>query len=227
LKSLRDIVTGPDIYVDGNQDYARALKGVKGFTVCQLSCDLAWINKNSKLVGVEEKKAPDFSSSMNGKRSRLPRQLRELIDEVDVPVLALRLDGFSNVYWSWDEHGNDMESMLRLIEWAPRGLLIMLPSLISDMEIFLPLMRSAMEKENVRILAGSDRKRPKSSSPFQRALMRLFNGCGKKTAARIEDYFKSGKYVAYSFQQALAAPNEAWKNAGANKLIIKQLEELR
>jgi ERCC4-type nuclease len=215
---LRDIVLTSDIYVDGNQDYAAALKGVKGFTICQLPCDLAWVDKNGKLVGVEEKKSGDFATSSRSRR--LARQLRGIKYEADIPVIGLRMSpGLYSDLWS-----TDINDCLSIAEWAPRGLVLLLPSNPDKMSDFLPRLREALEKENVRVLAGNDRKRPTDISPFRQALMRLFTGCGKVTAAKIDTYFRERRY---SLSMALSAPNEMWKKAGAHKGVIKQLEVLR
>ena len=86
-----DVLIGPKnyLYIDYNE-----LKGTLGKTPDWLHrikmphrIDMVFV-AGEKVVGVESKKAKDLTDSIN--KSRLSRQLRMLLGEVDVPCLLMR-----------------------------------------------------------------------------------------------------------------------------------------
>jgi hypothetical protein len=227
--SLREIVTDPDlVYVDHAQPDSSWARTTPGFEIAHLrwqvpegeaSCDYAWLNKG-KLWGVEEKRGADLVSSAN--KRRLQRQLRELVVEVDVPVLALRLD-----YDPWDGAVLTLElgegELVRLMRWLSEwpGRTLWLPDSLGLSDT-LSWARTGLTSPKLGVLAGTDRKRPKAPTQFQTWLRRLFTGVGAKTATRLESGFK-GK----TFAQALKAGPAQWHKAGAHVGIIRQLEAMQ
>lgn len=225
--SLRDIVTDSTlIYVDGNQDYASLAKQDGRFHVCKLgwhtgatprSCDVAWW-QDGKLFAMEEKKPGDFDSSLRARR--LQRELRGIVDVVDIPILGLRtrLDDYLGVGYYWiDEDW----TLLEASKWTLHGLTVFLPPHKNDMLGYLVRLRDALTSAGARsILAGTDQKRHVGGSPFQQRVRRLLDGVGPVAAQKLDDYFQG------NFMLAINARPAMWRAAGAHKGIVKQVEEL-
>lgn len=218
--TLRDIVRGPDIYVDVHQDYAAHLKGKQGFRVELLewatpegraSADLAWLH-GTTLVGVEEKKSGDLERSIRARR--LSRQLKGLLDAADLAVLALRLELPTYTLGDVD--------LVELAGWNTYGATVFIPS-EPPFKFFTGLRRALGKGERLRLLAGSDRKRPGADDPpLARAFRRQFTSVGPKLGRQLAAYFKG-----YGFAQALNMRPMVWKEAGAHSGILRQLEELQ
>lgn len=232
--SLRDLISTDAIYVDANQSYAADLKGLKGFEVRKLewpgtdgrrtSCDLAW-RYTDMVVGVEEKKPADLSSSIGSRR--LQRQLRQLMEACDIVVLALHtkrdyLLGFGEAF-DFQDNGKRLTAdyqMLRLAEWSNVGHTVFIPSL--GHRTYLPKLRTAIGKrEGLSILAGTDRVREDGRTPFTTAMRRLFNGMGPALAAKLEAAY-GGDFI-----KAVTSNPAQWRKVGIHKGIVKQLEALQ
>ena len=223
--TLAEIVATDDIYIDGNQDYALEARDTCGFKVAKLewpgpgSCDIAW-RKRDKLFAVEEKKPLDLTGSLE--KRRLQRQLRRLVEACDVPIVGLRCtepdyaayEGFCFQTSLWTPEWY----MLRLAEWQARGLVVFLPH--AEVLPYLFRLRSVLTGEHPVVLAGTDQKRPEGRTPHEKALKRLFDGMGDKTAKKIITYFGGDSALV----DMLAQPLNTWKAAGANKKILAQLE---
>ena len=230
-ESLRAIVTDPDlIYVDHGQVGVTEEAGA-GFKVCALrwahegkarSADYAWWTEG-KLFAVEEKRATDLGNSLRNRR--LQRELSGLAEEADVPMLALRLE---RVGWSRDaevfswlpETWGKGELGVELGRWLAFGALILLPSSPDRVLFVLKELKDSLRPcpRLFSILSGTDRKRLTGHTPFQRALKRLFTGLQWTVAGKLEVAFY-GNVAA-----ALSAPSQCWKDMGAHRGIIRQLE---
>ena len=148
-----------------------------------------WLLYNGEtLLLVEEKRLSDLKRSW--KARRLQRQLRWMLqaNPSGLNILGLRGSGPSTLQETfWDYLPQELA--LDLLKWQALGGLV---GYLPHSPRFLPkVIRewSASLKPGVpllSILAGRDLdKRPKASSPFEQALMRLFDGVGRVTAEKI------------------------------------------
>ena len=227
MKTLREIVTTDSIYVDGRQDVAQEVRETRGFEVTGLPCaDYAWVT-GDKLVAVEEKNPKDLQPSLRARR--LPKQLRAMLKEADVVLIGLRT---TNSSWDKSEYSfsnrhapKSQAIMIELARWNNIGGIVFLPDWPESLPKYLKRLRNAVgaTENNLSIIAGSDKRKPTASTPFQRGLKRLFDGVGDATAAKLEASF--GERGIHSLKDALPASAGLWKQAGAHRGIIKQLEQ--
>jgi hypothetical protein len=212
------------IWVDGNQDYAPRAARDKRFSVAQLewegtegrtSCDVAWRHKK-RLYMMEEKKLGDFHTSTRSRR--LQRQLRGIVTAAYVPVIGIR----QSALYSGDA-SLDNKELLDIASWAPRGYIVLLPVSAKSVFEFLPGMVQALTSSKARILAGTDKKRPRAA-PFEQSLMRLFDGIGAARAKSIALGFKTRGVT--TVREALNCDESVWKDAGAHVGIRRQLEDM-
>jgi hypothetical protein len=230
---MRDqLVDHTTIYIDPHQDYRALAQESPHFTIKTLewptesgnlaSCDWAFWAGEFLVMG-EEKKPGDYNTSLSSRR--LQRQLRNVMLMADIPVLGLRLDNyaFMTELYSWDMTRWGMEEINK---WSNWGRVVFLPKAAKDTMNTLLTLRNMMAKpkaaENMTIFAGTDRKPPTAPDPTVQALMRLFDGVGRKTAEKLVKNFEG-----YKLKQILQQPPATWKWAGANKNVLKQLEGLQ
>ena len=227
MKTLREIVTTDSIYVDGRQDVAQEVREARGFEVTGLPCaDYAWVT-GDKLVALEEKKPKDLQTSLQARR--LPKQLRAMLKEADVVLIGLRAtqsDWDRSEYTFSNRHAPKSHAiMIELARWNNIGGIGFLPAWPESLPQYLKRLRNAVgaTENNLSIIAGSDKRKPTASTPFQRGLKRLFDGVGDATAAKLESSFIERGI--HSLKDALPASAGLWKQAGAHRGIIKQLEQ--
>ena len=160
---------------------------------------------DGKTVGIESKKPDDLVSSARSRR--LARQLRALMETVDVPCLMLR-GGWPALDWKWEV---PLDVYVVLVSAQMMGVVI-LPGpeeaalLVPWLEAYRPVL---LGKAKARIaLAGSDKKRPPS-------LLRAIPGVGEKLEKKLLAAFGSVK-------EALLAGDKEWKRAGAKQSVIEE-----
>lgn len=220
--TLRELVRPGKIYVDKNQDVAREAKEQADFEVLVLPvADYAWVTKEGKLVGIEEKKPPDFETSFFSRR--LQRQLRDLKDECDIPLLALRtIPGWQ---WAGDHFAlpDEPRVFVELAKWLTYGTQILFPP--EDVLEFLYKLRLILDDEKLNratIISGHDNKRVKKGSLFETTIRNMIPGIGPRIAQALEQKFGG------NFMKAINAPLEEWTETKyVHQGIIKRLRELR
>ena len=160
-----------------------------------------------RTVGIESKKPDDLVSSTRSRR--LARQLRALVETVDVPCLMLR-GGWPQVDWKWEV---PLDVYVVLVSAQMMGIIILPgPEMDADLVPWLEMYRPVLlGKARARIaLAGSDRKRPPS-------LLRAVPGVGEG----LERKLLAAKG---SVREVLLASDEDWRRAGATKGTIAARE---
>ena len=239
MKTLREVVTTDAIYMDAKQK--RGLEKLDqhpppGFvTNTNLPCaDWAWL-QDGKLVAIEEKFSSDLDQSLRARR--LQRQFRQMLDQADICLLGLRTESSSFInpaqmyefaHYTPRHFKRGMSpaaAMLELAKWNNIGGTVFIPH--REVYQYMKELRGIIgtQKDNLSILAGNDKTRPKASTPFQRGLKRLFDGVGQGTAEKIESGFIAADTT--DLAQAMVQNEKAWRAAGAHKGIIKQLQEYR
>jgi hypothetical protein len=203
--------------VDNHQDVARISQQTPGFTVVQMSADYAWMSPQGKLILVEEKKPSDLDTSV--RLRRLQRQLRTNLQVADIAVLALRCveDGRHEQYW-FESTGLQLS---QLAQWQLWGQMVMLPSGYGEVLEQLTALRSIIGEPHASrgILAGNDKRRPKARNPFDRAVMRLIDGVGPRTARVLRGAWDSDLLA---FMQA---SDESLLSSGLHRGQLRKLRE--
>ena len=232
MKTLRDIITTDDIYMDARQ--VDMPEPPNGFQIAQLPCaDWGW-RQDDKLIVIEEKKSLDLEDSL--RKRRLQRQIRSMMDQADIIYLGLRTHGgmprssqeFAFPVASYSRRGGIRNAspttvMLELAKFTNVGGIVFIPE-TKVYPYMLELRKAlAVQSTNLSILAGTDRKRADDKTPFAKGLRRLFTGLGEMTAAKLEDNFR--ERGVRSIMDALTCHSALWREAGAHRGIIKQLEE--
>lgn len=177
--------------------------------------DYAFALKSGKVVGLESKKLSDLISSHRARR--LQRQLRDMFDTVDIPILILRSTGTS-----WRGLAEFPDLMLDLVKFQLLGGIIAhAPADDASMYEFLGELKATLEgNRNLRtVIAGTDKKKV-TGTKFEARLQRLLDGCGPAMARRLARAFPNISAV-------LMAPETALKEAGATRPVIKQIKEMR
>ena len=220
--SLRELVKPGKIYVDKNQDVAHEAKETEGFEVLVLPvADYAWLTKEGKLVGIEEKKPPDFETSFFSRR--LQRQLRDLKDECDIPLLALRM--IPGLQWTADYFAlpDKPRMYVELAKWLTYGTQILFP--VGGVLEFLYKLRFILDDSTLNratIISGHDNKRAKKGSLFETTIRNMIPGVGPRIAQSLKQKF------AGDFMKALNASAEEWASTKyVHQGIVKWLQELR
>lgn len=187
--------------------------------------DYLFRTADGQIVGVEEKRLPDLFNSWTSRR--LQRQLRHLVQAVDIPILALR--GVGEVTDNLSRWNDSFESTwLDVLKWGLAwGTVGFIPH--SDVAV-LPTLREwkvvvAPGRTLLSAVTGDDRDRRKTVSAatdFQKAIRRIFEGVGPKLGERLDRHFK-GNLI-----EAITAPVEEWQQvAGVHKGIIALVKRLR
>ena len=180
-----------------------------------------FVSDGGRVVGIESKTSADFSTSVSSRR--LQRQLRGLLEAVDVPVLGLRMEpgsrwGFEAEERLWFGYTKAREE---LVKWQMLGgLIAFLPhSAAARLRSFERYRLLLTTTRNTRtIVAGTDKPHPVEGTPFAQAMQRLFKGVGPTLARRLDTHFQG------DFQAALAGD---WSEVeGIGKSVIAQKEAL-
>ena len=211
------------IYVDGNQDIAKAGRATEQFKVVGLPVGdyvFQLMGEGGLIVGIEEKKLPDLVTSF--KTRRLQRQLRQLTKAVSIPVLAFRLT--CDRYYMLDpyRHNDTVQPLLSLLKWqAVGGMVAVLPGqykLLCDM---LLAMQSTLKpgRGMWSVLAGEDKPQSAKVGPLASSLHRLIPGIGPAMGSKLESHY--GGLLA-----ALTAPDEEWQALGIPKHILSRRKEV-
>ena len=205
------------IYVDHNE-----LKGVP--TTANLvrrtmphRIDMVFVAGGS-VVGIESKKANDLRDSFY--QSRLARQIRTLIREVDIPCLMVRgIPVPQDIKWCQFFHKKLLKLWLNLVQLQCVGVYILPgPALDKDMEPWLSMYRATLVGGRVPLasLARTDQKPTKlrTSGWF----LTNIKGVGAKFAAKLYKHFGSTR-------KALNATPEEWRELGVPQAAIDRKEE--
>ncbi len=216
---LRELTTDGRIYIDVNEDYA--VRDRAEFAVARLPCDIAWRAQDGQVIGIEVKRSGDLMTSWLSRR--LQRQVRALIEQVDVPVLGLRLSHSPILGYDLYQFDSEiLDLVLDLAAWSVGfGAIVFIPP--NDVPDYLLMLRARLDSESGRrrILAGSDHRPVRDGSPCTNALQNLGLGVGPVIASRLEQAF-GGDIVAI-----LTAPDEELVRAGAHRGIVRRIKELR
>lgn len=188
--------------------------------------DYLFVNKQGKLVGVEEKRIHDLTGSWSSRR--LHRQLRHLKAAVDIPILALRGVGeelpnlFDITTEAWTDTWEDV------LKWSLAwGIVAFTPS---DDGQCIERLRGwkvvvADGHSLMSVVAGDDRSKRKEAptlSPIEQAFIRLLPGVGPVLAASISAHFKN------NLAKALVAPLEKWATIkGVHKGVLSEVAKLQ
>lgn len=167
------------------------------------------------VVGIESKQLQDLISSWIS--GRLQRQLRTLIEVVDIPCLMLRglrswldFDAFEALkddLLKWQLLGNGTSS--GYILFGPKG--NPYTQLVRAREVFSGTsnLRTAVSRYEKKVVNGSVR---------EQALQKLLRGCGPKMSASLSEL---GTVI-----DVLQADDEILIKYGANKTVLQARREL-
>ena len=115
---------------------------------------------------------------------------------------------------------NNLSMPIELLKWSLRGGIILLPPEPDKLMMVLWRARNILQpgRHLLSIVAGTDEK--PTGTRFQRAVQRMVEGVGPKTAGKIEGHYKS------SIRKLLFDNEEGWTKAGLNIGQRTALEEL-
>jgi ERCC4-type nuclease len=172
-----------------------------------------------KVVGIESKKANDLRSSIS--QGRLSRQMRTLIDEVDVPCLLMR--GVPKKWRGIKRQNSFNEDIFdiweELVQLQALGVYI-LPGPYDDALVLKWLNRYGPALSGGRAalaaIKSTDTKRAKSKRKGW--FLENIKGVGVKIATKLHSHFGSTRGA------LLAEPNE-WRQLGVPKAVVDRKEE--
>ena len=217
-----DKLLGPasTTYVDSRQYQPKLIAGETGLVRKLAVGDYVLVGPTGLVIGVEEKRLPDLVSSWW--THRLHRQLRQLLGAVDVAVLAIRAP-FGTMQELVQTEAMDWSALLKwqmlggYLGFLPYPPMAVLPALMEMAAVLRPGSRST-----VSILKATDvhRKVLPDLTPTAQALGRLVPGVGLVMGARLASAFHQ------DLREALAASDEEWAAAGANKSVLRELRRV-
>ena len=216
------VLFGPtyNLYVDSNE-----LKGIPYGVHSWLirrpmpsRIDMVFV-AGDKVVGIESKKANDLRSSIS--QGRLSRQMRTLIDEVDVPCLLMR--GVPKKWRGIKRQNSFNEDIFdiweELVQLQALGVYI-LPGPYDDALVpkWFHRYRSALSggRSALAAIKSTDTKRAKSKRKGW--FLENIKGVGVKIATKLHSHFGSTRGA------LLAEPNE-WRQLGVPKAVVDRKEE--
>lgn len=178
--------------------------------------DYAFCLDNGKVVGLESKTVSDLISSWRSRR--LQRQLRDMLSEVDIPVLLVRASDEIDYIMldAWPEIQVD------LVKWQLiGGYLFMAPYETEHLFSFLSEAKAAMNgQRNLRtIISGVDRTKPKGNKQ-EAALQAIIKGCGPVMSKKLIGTF-------HTVGGVLRAKDKELREAGATSAVVRRVAGLR
>ncbi len=173
-------------------------------------------NEQPKIVGLESKKVGDLISSWRARR--LQRQLRNMVETVDIPVLLVRPgDEIDFVMLdAWPEIQSDLVRFQMM-----GGYVWLAPYETEHLFEFLGETKSILSgNRNLRtIITGIDKAKPKGNKQ-EAALQAMLKGCGPVMAKKLIGQFRTVGRV-------LQATDTELRKSGATKGVVAQLKRLR
>ena len=207
-----DVYLGPKtaLYVDNNE-----LKKLKGKGIIRRTMphriDMVFVSGDS-VVGVESKKPGDLDTSVRA--GRLSRQMRTLLEEVDVPCLLLRgvpkTSRFStDLFHVWVD----------IVRLQCLGVYILPgPTKDEDVPAWLGEYRPSLAGGRTP-LASIARTDKKSAKPSNKGwFLKNIKGIGGTIATKLHRHFGSTR-------NALLAKPEEWRELGIPQRVVDSKEE--
>ena len=199
------------LYVDHNELKKLPSDGVIRRTMPN-RIDMVFVAGNS-VVGVESKKPGDLSTSIRA--GRLARQMRTLINEVDVPCLLLR----AGSRW-WDKFSDEgFHVWVDLVRLQCLGVYI-LPGPVQDKDVptWLGFYRPSLAggRTPLASIARTDKKAVKPSNKGW--FLKNIKGIGGTIATKLHSRFGSTRH-------ALLAKPEEWRELGISQKVVDRKEE--
>ena len=217
-----DVLFGPtyNLYVDSNE--LRGIPyGVHNWLIRRpmpSRIDMVFV-AGDKVVGIESKKANDLTSSVH--QHRLARQIRTLIEEVDVPCLLVR-----GIPKKWrglktmNVFNEDMfEVWLELVRLQALGVYI-LPGPKEDLLVpkWLGYYRPALSGGRAALAAIKQSDVKPAKSKHKGWFLTNIKGIGERIATKLHTRFGSSR-------GALLADSDEWRELGSPKAIIDRKED--
>jgi ERCC4-type nuclease len=208
------------LYVDYNELTGipkGSYDGLKHITM-PLRVDMVFV-AGDKVVGIESKKANDLTSSVH--QHRLARQIRTLIEEVDVPCLLVR-----GIPKKWrglktmNVFNEDMfEIWLELVRLQALGVYI-LPGPKEDLLVpkWLGYYRPALSGGRAALAAIKQSDVKPAKSKHKGWFLTNIKGIGERIATKLHTRFGSSR-------GALLADSDEWRELGIPKAIIDRKED--
>ena len=184
--------------------------------------DYLLVTRAGHTLGAEEKKSDDLWSSRSTRRFQ--RQLSQLREAVDIPVLGLRCtNGMVRDSYFVEEWVVGREHLsLELLKWGAFGGVMLLPAdPAAVVKVLLGLREFATPGRHLySVLAGDDRGPVHKKGTFEEAMCNLFKGMGPKRAAQLRKYFSG------NFARAINAGPRSWEDAGMPKNVVEAYTKL-
>ena len=175
-----------------------------------------------QVVVVEEKRSSDLLSSFHSRR--LQRQLRQVLQASDIPVLALRLNKAGEYSFLLSE----MDVVAELVKWEVLGgYIVFLPHQDALLISTIRTLQSVLVpgRHQLSIVAGTDqvRKDLPDVPLWASAIRKMVKGLGPSQLKLLV-----GKYGGEErpLVAALSASGEEWKEVGIRADVIRNRDEV-